>query len=101
MTEVLVKRSNNNYHSIEISGHANFSNYGNDIVCAAISSIVFGSLNTFTYYKLSESRIIIDEAIIKIELIDNHDIQVIAQTLIIQLQTIQEYYPDYINIVFK
>lgn len=31
----------------EINGHANFAQKGNDIVCAAISGICFGSINWF------------------------------------------------------
>lgn len=30
---------------VSISGHANFDNYGKDIVCAAVSSLVTASVN--------------------------------------------------------
>ena len=98
MTQVLVKQKDDVLISIEVEGHADFSNYGNDVVCAGISAIMFGSLNALTSFKLDEGRIIIDKAFIKINLVNDKEIQIIAKTMLIQLQTIQESYPDYINI---
>ena len=37
----VVRRKNN----IEITGHANFDDYGKDIVCASVSSIVITTVN--------------------------------------------------------
>lgn len=52
---------------IEINGHAMFDDYGKDIVCAAVSSIVITSINGILRlddkaisYKLSSDGIIID-----------------------------------------
>lgn len=98
MTNVKAKILNDKLFSIEIDGHSNFSNYGNDVVCAGISAIVFGSLNALSYYNLNDSRIIISESFIKINLVDDLKIQTVAQTLLIQLQTVEQSYPDYIKI---
>ena len=38
-------RVNIKNNKITISGHANFNDYGKDIVCAAVSSIVTASVN--------------------------------------------------------
>lgn len=98
MTKVNILQDNNKLKSITIDDHAGFAEYGQDIVCAAISSIIFGTLNALMVYKLPEEYVEIRDAYIKIDLIDNHDIQVVANTMLIQLQTIQESYPDYIKI---
>lgn len=98
MTQVLVKRKDDVLISIEVEGHADFANYGNDVVCAAISAVMFGSLNALTSFKLDDARIIMNNAFIKINLINDRDIQTVARTMLIQLQTIQESYPDYIKI---
>ena len=98
MTEVFVKKVNEIYQYIEIAGHSKFAIYGQDIVCSAISSIVFGTLNALVKYQLAESRIIIESAFIRIELQKSDDIQLIADVMLVQLQTIQESYPDYIRI---
>ena len=34
-----------NKNFIKISGHANFDNYGKDIVCASVSSIIYTTIN--------------------------------------------------------
>lgn len=98
MTEVRVKKQDDSFLFIEIEGHANFSNFGNDVVCSGISSIVFGALNAFMKYELSDSRIIINETFIRINLVEDKTIQIVANTMLIQLKTIQESYPDYISI---
>lgn len=98
MTSVKAKKINEYFISIEIDGHAEFAQYGNDVVCAGISSIVFGALNAFDYYNLSASRIIISESLIRINLVEDTTIQTIAQTLLIQLQTIEQTYPENIKI---
>ena len=40
MIKVLVNKKD-----IQISGHANLENYGKDIVCASVSSIVYTTIN--------------------------------------------------------
>ena len=35
----------NDYKKIEVFGHANYAEYGNDIVCASVSSIIGSSVN--------------------------------------------------------
>lgn len=101
MTKVnVVQDSNDIIVNIYINDHADFAEYGNDIVCAAISSIIFGALNALVHYGCSQKQIIVDDskACIHISLNDENDLQVVAQTMLIQLQTIQESYPDYIKI---
>lgn len=39
MIEIQVFRAEGKVISFEVNGHANFANYGNDIVCAAVSVI--------------------------------------------------------------
>lgn len=101
MTKVnVVQDSNDIIVNIHINDHAGFAEYGNDIVCAAISSIIFGTLNALVHYGCNQKQIIVDDskASIHISLNDENDLQVVAQTMLIQLQTIQESYPDYIKI---
>jgi len=46
MIQVTIRRDNNGIAEIAISGHANAGKYGSDIVCAAVSGISFGMLNS-------------------------------------------------------
>ena len=45
MVSVSFKKENNRIVEVEIKGHANYSDKGKDIVCAAISSIAIYSIN--------------------------------------------------------
>ena len=45
MIKVKVKRQNNKVYEIVIKGHAEYDDYGKDIVCAAVSSIAITTVN--------------------------------------------------------
>ena len=45
MIKVLVKKEKNNIKKITMNGHANYDDYGKDIVCAAASSIAITTIN--------------------------------------------------------
>jgi uncharacterized protein YsxB (DUF464 family) len=46
MIQVSVTRSEQGVKEIAISGHANAAEHGKDIVCAAVSGVSFGMLNS-------------------------------------------------------
>ena len=45
MTKAIFKFSNNLFQSLEVSGHSGYQTYGSDIVCSAISTAVFTTIN--------------------------------------------------------
>ena len=45
MIKVIVKKEDNFYKEVEITGHANYDKYGKDIVCSSVSSIVITTIN--------------------------------------------------------
>ncbi|MDD2181028.1 MAG: ribosomal-processing cysteine protease Prp [Bacilli bacterium] len=45
MIRVSIKKNNDLIDKITIKGHANFDEFGSDIVCASVSSIVITSIN--------------------------------------------------------
>ncbi len=48
MVRIALTREGNYYKSMEMSGHANFDEYGRDIVCAAASVLGFTFVNYIT-----------------------------------------------------
>lgn len=48
MIKVNVLKSNGKICGIEIKGHANYDDYGKDIVCAAVSSIAITTINAIS-----------------------------------------------------
>ena len=45
-TITITKTSSDKYRSIECNGHAGFADYGNDIVCAAVSVLTINLINS-------------------------------------------------------
>jgi uncharacterized protein YsxB (DUF464 family) len=76
-------------------GHANSAEYGNDLVCAAVSAIVTGGFNAFNDDDVSE--IALDEGYAKV-VVKSENGYSILKTIIVQLKTIEEAYPKNIKI---
>lgn len=99
MTNVNIIKDDQQIKSISIEDHAGFANHGQDIVCAGISSVIFGTLNALDHYGYQTDKTKVTEASVDINDIGaDEKIQVVLTTMIIQLKTIQESYPDYLNI---
>ena len=45
MIKINIKRENKSVYEIVIKGHANYDTYGNDIVCAAVSTMAITTVN--------------------------------------------------------
>ena len=78
-----------------MKGHANTADYGNDLVCAAVSAIVTGGFNAFDDEDVSE--IALDEGYAKVVVITDNGYSIL-KTIIVQLKTIEEAYPNNIKI---
>lgn len=98
MIKVQVKRSNNNVYEIVIKGHANYDDYGKDIVCAAVSSMAITTIN---------SIILLDESIdyeeksglLIIRVIKDTDVNnKLLNNLVNMLNELQSQYPKNIEI---
>ncbi|MDD4706463.1 MAG: ribosomal-processing cysteine protease Prp [Bacilli bacterium] len=86
-------------NTIIISGHANFANYGKDIVCASVSAIVTTSINDM-YVVNKDSFIYTDdgnELIIKIIKEDSLILK-LFNNLIELLNNLEKDYPKNIKI---
>lgn len=84
---------------IVIDGHALFDDPGKDIVCAAVSAIAFGSLNALDALQGDNCRLEIIHNRIEIEALSQNEIlQQLLQMLLIELETVEASYPDYLNI---
>ncbi len=93
---IRVKYSNNR---IMISGHANFDDYGKDIVCASVSSIVTTSVNDM-YVVDNKSVVYTDngqELIIEI-IKENELLNKLFNNLISLLKNLAEDYPKNIKV---
>jgi len=99
MTKVKVLRNNDNkIIRISVSDHACFAEHGQDIVCAGISAITFGGLNALCAEGLDERLIQISDGKVNVDLTTDEKIQTVARTIEMQLETIQDSYPEHIQI---
>ena len=98
MIKVETTKKDNNYNKIIISGHALYDDYGKDIVCSAVSSIVITTINGI---------LTINQDGLKYHQTDNLEIDNISKDEITQkllinmlnlLQELEEKYPDNIKV---
>jgi uncharacterized protein len=97
MIEVEVKR----HPKLEfvISGHAYSGEPGHDLVCAAVSAIVFGSLNAFDQYKSNAtSDILRDGYVHTVFNTEDETLSVMFHMMMTQLKSVELAHPKYIKI---
>ncbi len=85
--------------SIDVKGHALSGEEGKDLVCAGVSSVITGCLNSLD--ESSKFVISLDKGLAHIEVISplsEHN-KVVLETLVTSLKTIEESYPKYIKVV--
>ena len=87
-------------NKIEIKGHANYDDYGKDIVCASVSSIVITTINAIIefdpesiYYEDLNNRILIEK--LKEDDITNK----LINNMIELLEELEKSYKDNIKII--
>ncbi|CDD29042.1 protein containing DUF464 [Clostridium sp. CAG:433] len=87
-------------NKIEIKGHANYDDYGKDIVCASVSSIVITTINAIIefdpesiYYEDLNNRILIKK------LKDDDITNKLINNMIELLEELEKSYKDNIKII--
>ena len=106
MTKITFKKRGNNFISLEISGHTSYGVDGEDIVCAAVSSIsqtavlgIFNVAQINAIYSVDE-----DEGHLYLELPESisqreQDVcNIILQTALLGLNDLKEGYSDFIEL---
>lgn len=98
MIKVTYKNCNG---SIElcIKGHALFGEYGKDVICGAVSSIVIGGLNAIK--EIDSFDITIEEGFVNVKSkskVSNNDL-IVIETILVQLATIEKKYPKNLKII--
>jgi len=92
----------------KIEGHAGYANHGSDIICAAVSILVFNTVNSIT--ELTDEQVSINKVDQKKALIDcefpnrkfgkhSNEAELLLKAMILGLNTIRETYGEnYIKI---
>lgn len=105
---ILKKTIESRIYGYEVLGHADYDDYGYDIVCASISTLIFTAINSLesvAKYKESELNIkMAENGYMSFSLLINDNdprlniANIILETTFIGLNSIEEEYGQYINI---
>ena len=84
---------------IEISGHAGYDEFGKDIVCASVSSVIMTTVNSIMNIDNSSISYIDDGNKIIIEKLNDNDIvDKLLNTMILILKDLEEQYKENIKV---
>lgn len=83
---------------ITIKGHAGYEEFGKDIVCAAVSSIVITSVNACLRIDSNSIKYKEDDGVFINVLKHNEVIDKLIENLIDLLENLEKQYPKYIEI---
>ncbi len=104
MIQVVVYQKESGITKISVSGHAYYDEPGKDLVCASVSSIMTGLLNSFVELDIQGYSYLLQDnpALVELET-KNPTIEgnLMCQVGLIQLKTIHEVYPQYIQINYR
>ena len=98
MIKVLIKREENRFVSLEVKGHAKSAEQGKDLVCAGVSAVITGGFNNLKNPDSFELELEEGYACAKaIKEVSSHD-EIVLDTIICSLKTMEESYPQFIAI---
>lgn len=107
MIKVKVVRTGERISSFSISGHADFARKGQDIVCAGVSAVAFGSVNAVM--SLTTVEPIIKQAgkdggFLEVHFPETESdakVQLLLEGMLVSLQTIERDYGKYMKIILS
>ena len=105
-TITITKKSDDTFKSIECNGHAGYAEYGEDIVCAAVSVLTINLVNSID--SLTEDRISVvqdeDRGLIRVSFEDDpsHDADLLLRSFELGVDSIfRQYGKKFLNIKFR
>ena len=85
---------------IIITGHAGYADYGKDIVCASVSSIVITSINACLRIEEKSLEVIEEKDQLTIKVLsNNNNILLIIENMIVELEELSLTYKKNIKII--
>ena len=100
MIKIKINYSDSFIKDFKVSGHANYDEYGKDIVCASASSIVITSINLVL--KLNDKALLVkqDEGLIDVKvLIEDDTINKVLLNMKDMLEELSKDYKKHVKII--
>ncbi|OIP42265.1 hypothetical protein AUJ95_01885 [Candidatus Desantisbacteria bacterium CG2_30_40_21] len=85
-----------------VTGHADYKNKGDDIVCAAISAVAQTAVEGLKRYLPEGIRIKKEKGILHLSITNGaniHESSIILETMLLGLKRIEENYQEYVRII--
>ncbi|MBO6214986.1 MAG: ribosomal-processing cysteine protease Prp [Lachnospiraceae bacterium] len=106
MVVVSVIRRSGKYHKLSIRGHADYADFGNDIVCAAVSILTINTFNSIEEFTGDDIAVRSTEKGGRLELsfkdIPSHDAGLLIDSMLFGLKQISQQYGDsYVTVNIK
>lgn len=99
MIKVNIEKNGTNYNKISILGHAMYDDYGKDIVCASVSSIVTTTVNGILSIDKDSISYLVSKKGMTIEIKnDNRNTQILIKNMINLLKELENDYKENIEI---
>lgn len=98
MIKINVERKNNIIKSVAVKGHADYADFGKDIVCSAVSSIVTTTINDILTLDKNAIKYITDDGNVTITNLDNEIANKLLNTMLNTLSDLATSYPENIRI---
>lgn len=106
ITVTVSKKENGVYNEICMDGHAGYAEYGQDIVCAAVSVLFINTVNAIEKFTDDvmdvEQHTEIDQIILHFPSSISDESKLLLDSLFLGLQGVEEEYgKDYIRVIFQ
>ena len=89
-------------YGVEVSGHADQAEYGEDIVCSAVSALTLATLNGLLEVVKAQVDYRVEEGYTKFEVYQNNDsIKVLMDTYELGIRAMLEDYGQFVRLVKK
>lgn len=99
MIQVKIEKQNAHFKRVKILGHAMYDDYGKDIVCSAVSSIVITTLNGILSLDKGSITYIVSKKGIDISIKGEDRVtQILIRNMINLLKELEVNYPDNIQV---
>ena len=100
MIKVTFKEKDNHINYIKISGHANYGDFGYDIVCASVSSIAITSVNAIIMYDRDSIKYQEADGLLEIEIIKfNNFNDILINNMINMFEQLEKQYKKNIKLI--
>ena len=98
MIKINLKKENEKTKEIKITGHALYDDYGKDIVCASVSSIVITTVNAIL--RIDKDAIECDGKDFTIKILkENKIVNILIENMISLLKELEHDYPKNIKFI--